>query len=261
MKNFILQKIGLFFASLLLFSSCLEEGRNFQSGHTFGIVRFDFMSGKNLLDVSEIESFYHIRFQDTYDGNCFFVYYEIDFDAPENSYESIEANGYITVDHIDKMDVDRWPLSSNPFASDTTKAMMDEVVINDPVSDGNIVYFKGLMFVISELKMPADQTLYWHLTYDRDNSYTEQNGQIFVNLILRAAINRPGTKSSDNVGIANAFEMNHFFTDFATKVKESGSKTFKIRFYYPTEISEEGQMKWEFKNTNDIPYEWFISSE
>jgi len=260
MEKFFLQKVGLFFASLFLLASCMGEGRNIVSGQAFGVVRFDFKSGKNLLDVSEIESFYHIRFQEpsAHDGDCFYVSYEIDYDAPENSYENIEANGFIIADIFDKADVDRWPLSSNPFASDTSKAMIDEMPIITPIWDGDFVYLKGLMFIISALEMPTDRTLYWHLTYDRDNAYSELNGQTIINLFLRATIRMAGTKSKDKTGVANAFEMNHFFTDFAEKVKESGGRTFKIRFNYPSEISDDGQIKWEYQDTKDIQIEYFI---
>ena len=257
MNRVILQRVILFFISLLLFSSCMGEGRHVETGQTFGVVRFDYKSGLNLLDVSEVDVFYSIRFKEAYEGNCFLIAYEIDFERPENSFEMVNATGYLTVDILDKMDVDRWPVTS---VTDTSQAMTNEVAIISPTYSGEFYYIKGMFFIISSLEIPTNQTMTWHLSYDMDNMMTEEYGQKYFNIYLRTTYVNPGTYSKETIGVANAFEMKYLMENIVKQVKEAGGELFKFRIHYPSSISEDGQIKWDKQDTGEIRVEYIIPS-
>ena len=259
MKRFFLQNGVLFFISWLLLTSCMGEGRNVQSGSAFGVLRFDFKSAKNLLDVSDYDSFYSIRFQEANEGNCFWVVYEIDWDRPENSYESIEANGYLMVDILEKPDVDKWMV--NPVLTDTSKILTGEVPLISPAMSGEWAYVKGLLFIISSLDIPTNQTMYWNLSFDRDNMVKDESGQRYFNVFLRTAVNIPGTYSKDRMNVANAFAIESYIKDVAKQVQEANGTSFKIRFNYPSSISESGKITWERLDSYDIPVEYILPKE
>ena len=235
MKRLILQRVVLFFVSLLLLSSCLGEGRNVDSGQAFGVVRFDFRSGRNLLDVNVIDiPFYSNRFQEASDGNCFLITFEIDRDKPENSFENIEKNGYYDVSITDKTDVPSWPMYYT--LTNTMNALPNEVPIVEAIWDGDYVYLKGKFIMYSIMKMPTDQRMNWDLSYDMDNISTD-DGQIRYNVFLRSTIRGlEGISSKETFPIINAFDMQYYLKTVAEKEKELGHSEFKIRFNYPSAI-------------------------
>jgi hypothetical protein len=222
-------------------------------------VRFDSKTFKNVLDVTDEVSFYSNRFDEAYDGNCFYISYELDYDIPENSYENVEANGYYWVSIFDKIDVDRWSISS--MLTDTSNVLTDEVALIDAVWDGAVTYLKGKAFIISSLQMPVDQEMYWNLSYDSDNMTTDEFGQKYYNVYLRSTIRRQGTKSKERVSVANAFEMKNYMEEVAKKEKELGHHTFKIRFNYPSVINEDGQITWDHQDARDFYVEQIIPEE
>jgi len=208
------------------------------------------------LDVSDYESLYSIRFQEAYEGNCFVVAYEIDFDIPENSYENIEANGFMYADIFDKIDIDRWTVQSSLL--DTSRTLTNELPLIDGLLENNITYFRGIMFAASALEMPTDQTMSWNLSYNSENMMTDENGYRYYNVFLRSTINRDGTKSKDKIGIANAYEMKYFMEDVARKEKSMGTTTIRIRFNYASAISEDGQITWAHKDAQEVPIEYIL---
>ena len=255
MKKFILKNVVLFFVTLLLITSCMGEGKSVESGQTFGVVRFDYKTSYNLLDVSDYESLYSIRFQTTEinDGDCYLVAFEIDHGIPENSLESVNANGFLSVTIIDKAPIERWAVS--PLLTDTSKVMTNEVAITS--STLNWQYVKGIFFTVSSLEIPSNQTMNWNLSYDMDNTLTEEHGQKFYNVFLRTTIRSQGTFAKEAIVVANAFNMNYYLKSIAKEVKETGGKSIILRINYPSEISKDEQITWKYEAI-DIPVEYIL---
>ena len=248
MKKLILQSVVWSFVAMLLLTSCMDKGRNVSSGLVFGVVREDYMRGLNLLDVAEDVSFYSSRFANDYDGDCFFVSYELDHDLPENSYESVEARGYYEVSiGAAKEKVDKWNVSVM-LPADTLTSLPVELPLATAIFDGEIIYIKGKMFIISNLQKATYQRINWELKYDMDNMLTEERGQRYYNVFLRATEGQ-GTNSNENISFANAFEIKYFLKNVVQKEKESGSESFFIRFNYPSKINDDGKMTWEYQDT------------
>ena len=251
MRKLNLQSVILFFVSLWLLTSCIDgEEQNRQSGTTVGVVRTDYESGKNLLDVSAVDAFYSIRFAQDKEGDCFLVTYLIDYDREENSNANLIANGYYTVDIMLKEDVNKWAVNS--MLTDTSKTLLNEVEIQDPIWDGDYMYIKGVFFMYHLIEIPTDQNMAWNLSYDYDNLSSEEDGQRCYDIYLRATIRREGDRSKEKITIANAFEMKNYMEMVANKEKESGKSEFRLRIHYPYEINEDGQITWKSKHSREI---------
>ena len=264
MKKLILRSVVLFFVSLLLLTSCIDGRGNISQGQAFGIVRVvrdDNDSVKiKLLDVTVSDiPFYSIRFKEANDDNCFFVSYEYNEDLEANSIKNVEACGYLTVDIYDKIDVDKWLVSS--VLSDTSKVLTDEAPLVEVLWNGDFAYLKGKIFLISTLQMSSDQKMNWDLSYDIDNMSSEEYGRRYYNVFLRSTIRTQSTYSKEKISVANAFEMKDYMETIAKKEKELGASAFKIRFNYLAEINENGQMKWDYQDTKDIPVVRILSEQ
>ena len=265
MKRLNFKGVVLFFVSLLLFASCLGEGRNVQSGSTYGVTRYDYLKGINLLDVTETESFYSIRFNLSeggiivpIDDACFLVSYELDYDLPENSTESVVANGYYTVTIYDRLELDKLQIFSS--LGDTSKALTNEVAIVNPIVDNYFTYIKGKSFVVSTVEVPSDQKMNWSLSYDYNNMVSTEGSATYCDVYLRATIRGyAGTNLKDKISFANAFDMEYYLKAATNKVNELGKSEFKLRFYYPSIINDEGQITWGAQYSQDLYVSSFIS--
>ena len=249
MKKFNLQNVGLFFISLVMFSSCLDEGRNIQGGTAFGVVRYDYATGLTLLDVADA-SFYSVRFQDTADGACYFVQYELDYSKPENASDRVLASGYYSATILAREEVDRWGMSY--FFTDTSMVLTDEIAIIEPTWDGECDYVKGMFFILSTLKMPSDQRMKWNMSFDSENMVTEERGLRFYDVYLRATIQHQGVRSPEETVVANAFNMGYYLDMAAKQEKGLGNNSFMLRFHYVSEIKDE-QITWSTQNSVEVP--------
>ena len=61
MKKLILQRVVCIFASLLLLMSCMGEVPNTRDGYSFGMVRYDYKTGENVLDINDEVNLYSSR--------------------------------------------------------------------------------------------------------------------------------------------------------------------------------------------------------
>jgi hypothetical protein len=246
----------LFFISLLLFVSCMGETGNKESGYAVGVVRMEDKALINVLDVDEYTSFYSILFANTTPGACFHIYYELDYDLPENSYESVLSKGYYTISVIDKVELDRWEMVYH--LSDTSQVMQDEVVLIEPISSGDFAYIKGMAFFCTLLEMPAEQKMYWTLSCDIQNYMQEEDGgQRYYDVFLRATVKIPSTKSSDRTGIINAYNMQYYLERIAQDEHSRGSNSFKIRFNYVSDIKDE-KITWKQQESLPINIETIL---
>ena len=260
MKKLNLQYVILFFVAMLLLSSCIGDKRNVISTSAFGVIRFDYGKFRNVLDVSANESFYHIQFQTAAEGDCFWVYYELDYDLPENSMENVldaDGNYTYTISLMLKESVDLGTLYYTLM--DTSTVLANEVAIIEPMSEGAFWYIKGNVFLVSTLEIPDNQTMWWDLSYDYTNMVSESGNRRYYDLYLRATIRDKGTKTPEQISVPIAFDMYSYLSTAALKEKELGGDAFTIRIHYPSAISEDGIITWDYQDTTEsIPVAYFI---
>ena len=251
-----LQNVIMFFVSLLLFASCMGEGSNTATGTLYGVVRMDNNTLKKVLDVNEYESLYSPTILNNRDlGACLFVYYEVDYDLPDNSPENIEANGYLTVTYMQVLvegeRQDMW------YNMDTSNILHNEVAINDPASEGVFAYVKGRGFFWSVVTIPSDQKMSWYLSCDIQN--VEKNEHKTYDVFLRCTAEDVGTKPIEQEGFLNAYNMKLFLETIARQEKDLGSGNFTLRINYVSAVNDE-QLTWDYKDIS-IPVDYILSAE
>jgi len=260
MKQFKLQHVIIFLAAILLLGSCMGEGRNVMTTTMFGVVRFDYKRMRNVLDVGETESLYSIEFQTAQEDDCFWVYYELDYDLPENNYENstdAEGNAIYTVTILQKESVE--PGSVRTSLMDTTQVLTGEVPIIDPIIEGAFWYVKGKFFILSSLEIPNNQDMWWHFSFDYDNLMSGDGYQRVYNVYLRTNIRDKGTKTPETLTCPVVFDLKYYLQLAAQQEKSLGGTSFTIRFNYPSAISEDGNITWSYKDIQDpIQISYFI---
>ena len=253
-----LQYVVLFFSSLLMVSSCMTgEGGNKWSGPAFGVVGISNKTFENVLEIDESTSLYNIRFANKYPGDCFYVYIELDYDAPENSYENVTAKGYFTVNIVDMDDVAEGRVSYS--LTDTSQVLPNEVPLLEGILEGEIYnYVKGLVFFASGIEMPSDQQMTWGLSYNSLDIVKEEGGLRYYDVFLRATVRSAGSKSPEKRGVVNAFNLKSYLEMVAQREKTLGSANFKLRINYASDIKNE-TITWKQQESKDISVAWILS--
>jgi hypothetical protein len=248
MKKWNLNLISavLWITAATMFTSCLEGGKNTYSDSTIGIIRFDTKTFKSVLDIPGQTSFYSPAFDSMLDGACCYVVYEIDMNAPENTQEVLQANGYYTVTVSYKEEIDKYSMQA--VMTDTTKLLTDETAISNP-NYSTLGYLNGVLFLVHQLKKPSDQRTVWSLSYDPQNMSQDDNGRHVYHVYLRSTIRIAGTKSPEDSGEPCAYEMKNFMETAAQNEKNAGSTLFYIRFHYVSEIKDD-VLTWNYSDIN-----------
>jgi hypothetical protein len=238
-------------------TSCLEGGGNSITNQAVGVVRLEQNTFKNVLDVSAYESFYSPAFGNMDAGTCCYIYYELDFELPENSAEMIAANGYYTVTVLDKSEINRYPML--PAADTSAIALPDEMPLIAPVDQaGGYVYVKGILFLAHHFKAPDGQITDWKLSYDWQNPYvSEEEGNIY-NVYLRATVKMPSSKTPEEKYESCAYDVKTFIESAAQREKGLGKDVVALRFNYVSEIGDDGTVVWSKSDKLDLSVQTII---
>ena len=258
MKKTNLQNVSVFFVSLLLFVSCIGEGRNAEVNETVCVVSAkDIFT--NVLDLPDGRSFYSSIFANKTPGDCFWIYYELDHDDPLNSDESVLVNGYYQISLLAYDEIKSYGISYE--VTDTTTVLNGEVAILEAIANEWYSYVKGMFFVVSALNIPSDQEVYWDLSCDMDNVVAEEYlGQRVYNVYLRSQVYSSSTESSKDVGMYNAFNMRFFLEKVAQEEKKLGRSSFKLCFNYVSEIKDE-KLTWAKQYSSNILVDYIFPVE
>ena len=262
MKKLSLQHVILLCVSLMLFASCMGEGSNRESGYIVGVVRLHEVSGIKVLYIDDYNSLYSIAFANTNLDACLQVYYELDYDLPENSYDNLIANGYYTVTILDKMELDPFVMSYS--LTDTSRVLNNELPITEPLYNRDIIaYIKGWSFICNVIELPEGQEMSWDLSCDMSDYVKEENNQRKYDVFLRSYL-KPGatasTKSNITAYPVNAYNMRSYMDRIARDEKALGSTSFTIRFNYPSKI-EDDVITWSSVESNAISVDVVIPEE
>lgn len=235
-------------AATVMLTSCLDGGSNSQSGTTVGVVRLDTKTMKHVLDHSTpivpYSPFYSPHFNNVKEGACFWVYYDLNLDAPENASNVVKTNGYYTVTVREKAELDQYAIMkfTDTGAPDTAKMLEKEVALANP-NYQIMGYVKGYLFVGHALKQPTDQKNYWFLTYNADNMVKEEGGERIYDVFLRAKVKTPGTKSETDMMVANAYQIKDYLETAARDEQSKGNTRFYLRFNYASSVKD-GKLTW-----------------
>ena len=252
-----MKKSGLFFVGLLLSVFCLTsclEGSNVSEGYGLGVLGLN----NNLTPIlkTPVCSFASANLNSLLNAgtmqldNCYYFYYQINFDLPENGDKFVESNGFYTITLLEFAELSKYYLSSS--LTDNTTALPDE----KPVLKGfiNSNYVEGYLFIEQTVYQPSDMELWWDLSYDYNTMMpTVEGNNRYYDLYIRAIMEKEGTKDLVEMSYLNAYYMGNYLRNAANNEKtylginySETSSQFKVRFNYVTSINENtGELIWE----------------
>lgn len=241
---------------IICLTSCLGSG-NKQTANAYGVLTATGISNTTMVlystsdlgPVSSKQLSEWVNAGEMKPDKCYAFKFEINFDLPENSYASLQVNGYYTVTIIEYMELPTHDAQS--YLTDTAKALEDEV----PVSNGYVAgsYAAGYMYVQQTAALSSDQNLEWEMSYDYNaiTNPTTINGVRYYDLHVRARKAESGTKPNKDASYLNAYYMSNFFNLVAANEKmmlganyDPSVSTFKFRVLYVKEIND-GVLTWQ----------------
>lgn len=238
--------LGVFFMmTVMLFTSCLGDGSNMVEREEVGVVTVHDKTFEKVLDVGGGIYFRAPDFDIVNEGVCYYVYYRLDYDLPENANPT--TAGYYTVTILRKEEFERHGMALS--ITDTSKVIENELPIKNPVYQ-LFRYYKDRLFLGHLINQPKNQQNYWDLSYDYQNMVTEENGMRTYELYIRASVRSESSNSPEDQLKLCAYEASNFFRAAANNEKNEGESTLYFRFNYVSEIKD-GKITWA--KTDRIP--------
>ena len=260
MKKFDLQRVVLFWVSLLLLSSCIGEEPKISFGNAVGVVSIENKTFKKVLDVGNNVSFYSIMLVNKNPGACFYIYYEFDKDSPENSDENVAANGYYTTTHM-QLSEELERIGMLYSITDTSNVLTNEVAVITPILNEYFAYINGVGFIFSVLDISSEQEMDWNLSCDFENMVKEEDGKRYYDVFLRSTVHQSSTNPTTRVNVINPFNMKDFLESIAQEEKNLGNEKFTLRFNYASEIKDD-KITWKQQESPlELPVAYILPNE
>jgi hypothetical protein len=248
-------------------TACLEGGGNRETGYSVGILDIGDKSFNYVIktlggDLYAPELLSYMSAGKMNMGAGYYVSYEIDWDLPENTQNMIMANGYVTVTLLGFLEADSYNL--NHSLTDTSVIRTDEVAVTEalvPAANSGINGFMtNYIFMTHLVQCPENLELTWDLSYDYEKGLTptEEYGNRYYDLFLRAVKTNDSDKSNIDAAFFNSYYVGDYLKRVAGKEKEllgSGNynqnSTFTLRIHYVSEIKDNDELVWE---NQEFPY-------
>ena len=259
-----MKKLGLFLiASVISFislTSCLESS-NVSEGYGLGVLQYSSKSYTPVLNSTlGIVSASNMGDMDL--NSCYYFYYKLDLDLPENAHAVVEANGYQTITIYDKIELDKYYLATS--LTDTSRMMNGEIPTYDAYESGN-PYIDEYYFISQIVEQPSDLQLTWDMSYDSNADPVVENNERYYDVFIRATKRNSSEKSPEKVQHLNAYFIRDFLKNAASYERNAlgsnyieQSSKLRIRFNFVSEISEDGKLTWKNKTENNILVAEFI---
>ena len=246
MKNF-----GLFLVASLIsvfcLSSCLE-GNSVSEGQAFGVLDIGDKTPRPVLS-STAGPFYSASLNSLDLGGCYYVYYSLDSDLPENAPAVVEANGYYTVSILDYLEVPKYYLRS--YLTDTSEVRYGEMPVLDAM--GVQAFVENNLFIIQTAKHPDDLELEWEMSYDDATMLPTIEGEKrYYDIFIRATKTNSSDGTASDKQHINAYYFGNYLKIAADKEKTSLGSGYNasysklpIRFNYVSEIKGDTALVWK----------------
>jgi len=258
-----MKKVGLFLIasvfSVFSLTSCLESS-NVSEGYGIGVVQYKgytpvLNSTLGLFSASNLDLVMDLN-------ECYYFYYKLDLDLPENSATVVKANGYQTITILGQKKIDKYYLM--PSVTDTSSMMSGEVPVLDAYDDGN-PFIDEYYFISQIVDQPADLQLTWNMSYDSDADPVVEDGQRYYDVFIRATKRNSSERTPEKVQHLNAYNVRDFMRNTALKeynllgssFSESTSR-LRIRFNFVSEISDDGKLTWQRKTDESLLVAYFL---
>ena len=260
MNRFGLYVAGLFL-SVIGLTSCMK-GSNVTEGWACGVVGYGNKNFFNIVLKTQIGDFYStsLNSSDLMEGDCCVFYYRLDGDAPENSANAIEVNGYYTISLLQLERLQKFPLS---FAFDLSTVLEGEVPVLRGYFAGDYVH--NHLFITHIVNQPSDMELNWILG-ETAMPTIDDSGRRYYDLYVRATVKKEGTTSvkTDTQHMV-AYSIYSYLSNAASTERSllgsnynAASSNFTLRFFYVSSIDEEtNTITWQ-SDSEEVPVAYFL---
>ena len=248
MKNF-----GLFLVASLISVFCLTsclEGNTVSEGQAFGVLNISDKSFRPVLsNTAYLLPFYSASFNSLELGGCYFVYYSLDSDLPENAPAVVEANGYYTVSILDYIEVPKYYLKNN--LTDTSEVRYGEMPISDAMAVQALV--ENNLFIIQTAKHPDDLKLEWEMSYDEVTMLPTTDGEKrYYDIFIRATKTNSSSGTASDKQHMNAYYFSSYLKTAAEKERtllgsgyNAAYSKLPVRFNYVSEVKGDTALVWK----------------
>lgn len=239
----------LFLGSLLavctlLMTSCLGEGSNQSSGVGYGVIDYSDKTFKPIIKTGgvpfyspEVENF--VNKGEANQGDCCIFAYTLDGDIPQNSNESVAANGYYTITVSQYGDIKRHGIQSS--LRDTAVIVPNEMLVTSiDMSNTGLLIDKGvkmLFLATVHEDIVKDQKQEFNMSYAMDQEPEVINGANVYNLFLRVEKTAGDKGTTSTQALMNAFDMTNFITSLQYKEEQNNKKELKFRINFANELN------------------------
>ncbi|MDR2474168.1 MAG: hypothetical protein LBD53_11550 [Tannerella sp.] len=249
-----MRKTTIFLLAMILgiasLTSCLD-GKNVQSGYALGVYDADGGYFSQSLFHSTVGPLYAPS-MNTYmqSGESFLVYYNCDFDAPENSSAMLQTNNYytVTISNYSKLP----QTTAMSYMSDTSTVMDNEIPLLSGYYNNNGALVNttsdSYLFLPHTLPQASDVELDWSMCYGNYSGQpTVVGAERFYDLYIRATKTTTKLSKSQNE-FQVCYRIGSFLRDAAYNERNqeyfnAETSKFNVRIFWVSSVSN-GKLAW-----------------
>lgn len=244
MKKLKISAMAVLTAGLISLTSCLGDGTNKQTGHSFGYATINL----DALAYAVEDDFGTVVVADAFEkqlkGNEYVMYgYEVDWNAQtSNKYIYVIATGLEKIPEV----------LSKSSITDTTTLLTNEIPIEYvDFSMYNYNYVltanRHAFITTAHKNVPSDIETSYDFSYDRSASPVVINGMRVYDLYIRAVKIADGKKVETDTPILGAYDMKDFLRSRRETEKNAGNTSVNVRVNFINSIKD-GVTTWKTSN-------------
>lgn len=259
MKKCSVWVVAALSAMMALFTSCLGETTNEQSGWTAGIMTRNMnVGGRMMLNVGSAMLYVEaLDNEETYPVNtCVGINYMINYSSEENA-AAMQQN-YLVASAIETEVIDQWRAT---YATDTVNLMENEVLLTSAYASSNYhIYVDGWFIFASGLRASSSQlrTAEWYLSYPATWTTTTYQGKNCYDFYLRATMEGTDATGATVNSVPNAYNVKTAVEQINSIERAAGNQDYYVRFKYATDTLNNQITEWR---TTDPIYQLSIPQQ
>ncbi|MFV0584706.1 MAG: hypothetical protein ACK5N4_22040 [Parabacteroides gordonii] len=235
-----LKFLGAVAMATVLLTSCLDGGKNEQSGAAFGVIGFSMDAMGNVAYTGDDVQVYASSFNELQDNECVYFAFNINYDDPANSgkkYLTATVSQYVRLDNTGRVEpVDTAKTSPTSIKKGEITAVDAGIVATGAYS----ATIKDYLFLGSSHEKSAnDQTNSYYLQIDPSQEPQVVDGKNVYDFFLRVVKVSDGKNTIGTSSFNYAIRAGGYISSLESKEKAKGSDTFNYRINYIKEFNKD----------------------
>lgn len=232
-----LKCLGVVAMATLLLTSCLEGGENSASGTVFGVLSYEYKTGKNLLYDSDVSVPFYVAAlandPNFMGGNEAVVAdLNISWDSAENA--DYTSKGYITATLNSAngyTKLDKYPIY--PVLTDTSKTLSKEILLTSVATQGYKKVKDHLFLSLNHSTIVNDQKNTLELSYDRTKEPEVVNGKRVYDFFVRVVKTEDGKGATmQNPSQTVVFDGSNQLDLLVSAEKAQSAESLNLRLHF-----------------------------